>query len=358
MFFLSDDEKFLIKTTRKAEIRTLIDMLPAYYQHMRMHPGSLVTRFYGVHGVKQLHGRTVRFLVMSNIFNTELQIHRKFDLKGSTEGRTAGTQQDPNDPKSVFKDLDLDLTLRLPPTTHARVMSTVQSDAEFLKRIGVMDYSLLLGVHFCARGQAGAAGGAPGPDGTARVSPAPRHNSEDAGVSWPTTPSRPTPEALGVVGLSEVRDREQLRGSNQGSSVITPTPPSALQGMRLSNGGLGFSGSGAAAAATAAIAAAGGPASTGAGPAPAPPISTLSPTLSMRLEAELTAAAVSGFRVGDLLGSPGADEAGARQGQGVGLGADGVAGPDRARNFDVFSNKKGWCVAVHGLAAACSVEGL
>jgi len=28
MFFLSDDERFLIKTMRKNELRTLVDMLP------------------------------------------------------------------------------------------------------------------------------------------------------------------------------------------------------------------------------------------------------------------------------------------------------------------------------------------
>jgi 1-phosphatidylinositol-4-phosphate 5-kinase len=44
-------------------------------------PDSLIPRFYGVYGVKQLHGRTVRFVVMGNIFCTDLQMHRRFDLK-------------------------------------------------------------------------------------------------------------------------------------------------------------------------------------------------------------------------------------------------------------------------------------
>ena len=60
LFFLSDDEKFLVKTMRKSESKTLIEMLPQYYKHMESNPGSLVTRFYGVYGVKQVHGRTVR----------------------------------------------------------------------------------------------------------------------------------------------------------------------------------------------------------------------------------------------------------------------------------------------------------
>jgi len=121
-------------------------------RHMADNPGSLVTRFYGLHGVKMVHGRTVRFVVMSNIFRTDLQIHRKFDLKGSTDGRTTGSKADPNDPKTVFKDLDLDLTLRLPPKVHEKLTGQIESDALFLKKIGVMDYSLLLGIHFCGRG--------------------------------------------------------------------------------------------------------------------------------------------------------------------------------------------------------------
>lgn len=40
------------------------------------------------------------------------QIHKKFDLKGSTDGRTTGPKVDSTDPKTIFKDLDLDLQVR------------------------------------------------------------------------------------------------------------------------------------------------------------------------------------------------------------------------------------------------------
>ncbi|GFR45455.1 hypothetical protein Agub_g6852 [Astrephomene gubernaculifera] len=151
MFFLSDDERFLVKTMRKTEIRTLIDMLPKYYSYMESQPGNLVIRFFGVHGVKQLHGRTVRFVVMHNMFNTDLQIHKKFDLKGSTDGRTTGPKVKPDDPKTIFKDLDLDMQFLLHPAAYSAVIRQIHSDAEFLRAVDVMDYSLLLGIHFCNR---------------------------------------------------------------------------------------------------------------------------------------------------------------------------------------------------------------
>lgn len=43
----------------------------------------------------------------------------RYDLKGSTHTRTAGAAN-PQDPKSVFKDLDLDIKLLLPKDTYER----------------------------------------------------------------------------------------------------------------------------------------------------------------------------------------------------------------------------------------------
>lgn len=48
--------------------------------------------------------------------------------QGSTFTRTSGTS-DPNDPKSVFKDLDLDIALRLPRDLHDRCAPTAPARA-------------------------------------------------------------------------------------------------------------------------------------------------------------------------------------------------------------------------------------
>lgn len=90
IFWVSQDEQFLIKTMRKEEVELLLSALPRYCAHVTAHPGTLLTRFYGLHRVTPAQGRKVRFVVMNNIFRTDLPIHRKFDLKGSTFKRTAG----------------------------------------------------------------------------------------------------------------------------------------------------------------------------------------------------------------------------------------------------------------------------
>eukprot|EP00775_Hariotina_reticulata_P005077 gene5077-5318_t len=155
MFLLSEDERFLVKTMRKSEMRVLMEMLPAYTKHMEKYPHSLITRFFGLHKVTPLHGRSVRFVVMANIFVTDLQIHRRYDIKGSTDGRTVGpaghARAADGDPGVIFKDLDLDIRIVLEQAAYETLLAQLKADCELLRAVGVMDYSLLLGVHYPSR---------------------------------------------------------------------------------------------------------------------------------------------------------------------------------------------------------------
>ncbi|KAK9837682.1 hypothetical protein WJX74_002866 [Apatococcus lobatus] len=150
VFFMSDDDRFLIKTVRKEEMHLLLLLIPKYYRHCQKHPDTLLTRFYGVHRVKPILGGTVRFVVMGNCLPTDVRLHRKYDLKGSTYGRTAGTKA--QNPSAILKDLDLDLCLQLDPTTHQTMLHQIDADVALLEQLHVMDYSLLLGVHYSSWG--------------------------------------------------------------------------------------------------------------------------------------------------------------------------------------------------------------
>uniref|UniRef100_M8CE12 Phosphatidylinositol 4-phosphate 5-kinase n=1 Tax=Aegilops tauschii TaxID=37682 RepID=M8CE12_AEGTA len=118
MFFLSQDDRFMIKTLRKSEVQVLLRMLRDYYRHVHTYDNTLVTKFFGLHRVKPSSGQKFRFVVMGNMFCTELRIHQRFDLKGSSLGRST---------------------------------DKIEIDSEFLKNQGIMDYSLLLGFHYRAR---------------------------------------------------------------------------------------------------------------------------------------------------------------------------------------------------------------
>ncbi|KAH9615971.1 hypothetical protein KSS87_020184 [Heliosperma pusillum] len=147
-FYLTQDDRFMIKTVKKSEVKVLLRMLPSYYQHVCRYENSLVTRFYGVHCVKPVGGPKTRFIVMGNLFCSEYRIHKRFDLKGSRHGRTTKTEDGEIDETTTLKDLDLDYVFRLQRNWYQELLKQVERDCAFLEAERIMDYSLLVGVHF------------------------------------------------------------------------------------------------------------------------------------------------------------------------------------------------------------------
>ncbi|KAI3447539.1 hypothetical protein Pfo_004204 [Paulownia fortunei] len=148
VFFLSQDDRFMIKTLRKSEVKVLLRMLPNYHLHVRRYENTLITKFFGLHRIKPSSGQKFRFVVMGNMFCTELRIHRRFDLKGSSLGRSADKVE--IDENTILKDLDLNYCFYLEPSWRDALLQQIEIDSKFLESQHIMDYSLLLGVHYRA----------------------------------------------------------------------------------------------------------------------------------------------------------------------------------------------------------------
>ncbi|KAB2087228.1 hypothetical protein ES319_A04G088400v1 [Gossypium barbadense] len=148
IFFLSQDDRFMIKTLRKSEVKVLLRMLPNYHHHVRSYENTLITKFFGLHRIKPSSGQKFRFVVMGNMFCTELRIHRRFDLKGSSLGRSADNIE--IDENTTLKDLDLNYCFYLEPSWQEALLRQIETDSKFLESQHIMDYSLLLGVHYRA----------------------------------------------------------------------------------------------------------------------------------------------------------------------------------------------------------------
>ncbi|OWZ15762.1 Phosphatidylinositol-4-phosphate 5 kinase [Phytophthora megakarya] len=198
--FFSGDNSLLVKSLKEKECRALVDMAPAYARYLTSNPHSRLIRFFGCHRVR-LYGRNFYFAVMSNVLHSEhhtATITEKYDVKGSWVDRRARRPQrgdrvtcaecdasyifggsngeddaansiDTDDvrvstmddrtlpqfpfhvhrPDIVLKDMDMVRSLHLPPHIAAHLHSQIISDCEFLRDIGIMDYSLLIGIHKC-----------------------------------------------------------------------------------------------------------------------------------------------------------------------------------------------------------------
>ncbi|KAK4487376.1 hypothetical protein RD792_005997 [Penstemon davidsonii] len=93
-FYLTNDDRYMIKTMKKAEVKVLLRMLNAYYNHVRAFENTLVTKYFGLHCVK---------------------------LNGPAQKKRM---------------------------VHVVSCRQVDRDCEFLENERIMDYSLLVGLHF------------------------------------------------------------------------------------------------------------------------------------------------------------------------------------------------------------------
>lgn len=153
-FFYSHDGKYMLKTQTKEENKFMKLILPHYYRYLAENPQSLLVRFLGMHRVKMYQfRRKVHFVIMTSVFNTPEEIHKIYDLKGSTIGRAATAKEKASG--GVMKDLDL---IDSGEKFHlgrkrSMLLDQLDKDAAFLATLGIMDYSLLIGIHYRSRRQ-------------------------------------------------------------------------------------------------------------------------------------------------------------------------------------------------------------
>jgi hypothetical protein len=156
LFLRSKDKHFIVKSVTKAEVRTMRSILPHYVEHCQAYPNTLLPHIYGLFKV-QIGVRPqdiTRVMICNNIFDSLLSVDVSFDLKGSTANRFVSPQErmayQEKHGKGKFptlKDLNFKGSISLPPEMRDELFKQIERDTMFLRKMKIMDYSLLLGVH-------------------------------------------------------------------------------------------------------------------------------------------------------------------------------------------------------------------
>lgn len=150
-FYFSRDYRFIIKTIHHSEHKMLRKILKDYYNHVKNNPNTLVSQFYGLHRVKLPFGKKIHFIVMNNLFPPHHDLHRTYDLKGSSLGREYIPKKGQRAlTTAVQKDLNWirnNESLKLGPIKSKQLITQLEKDVALLKKLNVMDYSLLIGIH-------------------------------------------------------------------------------------------------------------------------------------------------------------------------------------------------------------------
>lgn len=149
IFYVTDDDEFIIKTVTHKEAEFLQKLLPGYYMNIVQNPRTLLPKFFGLY-CYHCNSKNIRLVVMNNLFPSWIEIHEKYDLKGSTYKRKASSaERAKNTP--TYKDLDFmeihPNGLILDHEMYDALCKTIERDCTVLESFKIMDYSLLIGMH-------------------------------------------------------------------------------------------------------------------------------------------------------------------------------------------------------------------
>eukprot|EP00299_Pterocystis_sp_00344_P018534 c9252_g1_i1.p1 GENE.c9252_g1_i1~~c9252_g1_i1.p1 ORF type:complete len:698 (+),score=132.85 c9252_g1_i1:235-2328(+) len=154
VFFFSTDKHYVVKSMSKEELSLLRFMLPQLVEHYRAHPHTLLPRVFGLYKISfgTRPQDVIRLMVINNVFDTNLSVDVIYDLKGSTARRFITPQEQQKALQSsgklpVLKDMNWKAPLNLSSEDRCALAEQIEIDAKFLSRMGIMDYSLLIGIH-------------------------------------------------------------------------------------------------------------------------------------------------------------------------------------------------------------------
>lgn len=145
LFYITDDENYFMKTIQYIEEKMLLSMLPSYYKHILENPKTFLTKYMALFNVQTRRNRHIRMVVMASIFNENIFVDRKYDLKGSTYKRFASPSQLQSE-NVTLKDQDFENAVYFRPEVLQVVLDQLEKDSAYLESHSVMDYSLLLGL--------------------------------------------------------------------------------------------------------------------------------------------------------------------------------------------------------------------
>ncbi|XP_037774940.1 phosphatidylinositol 5-phosphate 4-kinase type-2 alpha-like [Penaeus monodon] len=154
-FYCSSDKMYILKTLTSDEVEQMHALLKEYHPYVvNRHGKTLLPQYLAMYRLTVENVETY-CVVMRNIFSTFLQIHKKYDLKGSTVDREASPKElEKNLPTLKDNDFMKDGTkIHIGEEAKTQLMDTLTADVEFLMRLNLMDYSLLLGIHDMSRAE-------------------------------------------------------------------------------------------------------------------------------------------------------------------------------------------------------------
>ena len=150
-FFFSYDNRVILKTLSKDDLKQLRGILKDYYRYFKSHHNSFIAKIYGIYTFERrdIKDQSTSILLMRNIAACPRQyVLRTYDLKGSTFDREVLRKKpDVELNKVTLKDIDflnLERNIYIEEKFKPLIHEILEQDAEFFKIRKLIDFSLIV----------------------------------------------------------------------------------------------------------------------------------------------------------------------------------------------------------------------
>ena len=150
-FFRTADDVYVVKTVNAEELDMFASIADRYFEYLGAVHGasqkpSILVNIVGAYTLVAEGAKKTHLVVLDNLF-CGVKVERAFDLKGNERNRYVKNPA----PKQVLLDMNFwEVNEGVPLSVRAQSMegirAAVDADARFLASVGVVDYSMLVGI--------------------------------------------------------------------------------------------------------------------------------------------------------------------------------------------------------------------
>ena len=148
-FYISYDKLYVLKTLTGEEVEEMHHFLKQYHPYIvDRHAKTLLPQYLALYRLT-VDNMESYMVVIRNVFSAHLKVHKKYDLKGSRVDREA-SDKEREKTCPTLKDNDFladGVKINIGEEGKEGLMETLGADVDFLSKLNIIGYSLLLGIH-------------------------------------------------------------------------------------------------------------------------------------------------------------------------------------------------------------------
>ena len=148
-YYLSADRLYVIKTLSTEEVEEMHHFLKQYHPYIvDRHAKTLLPQYLALYRLT-VDSVESYMVVIRNVFSAHLKVHKKYDLKGSRADREASDKErEKSCPTLKDNDFLADgVKISIGEEGKEALMETLGADVDFLSKLNITGYSLLVGIH-------------------------------------------------------------------------------------------------------------------------------------------------------------------------------------------------------------------